>query len=159
MGGLPSGRRARLLWGASVSAATCAAVGLPIWLDDQGRQDPAEDARAAYRELVLRIEEREAHVVAPYPIAPDLAGEGRDLFSPRPRPPDVAQSQARRKRPKLPLLTGVLIDGASRQAVLDGRVVAVGESVGEFRVVTIDPDAVTLDRGGATHRLTIGTAP
>ena len=157
-------RRALLLWGGSVAAAVCLVVALPLWLDRRGLEDPAADAEAAYRELLIRIETRTAGA-APVPseaALPELAvaTPRRDLFAPvQNRRADVAAVQARRKRAKLPLLSGVLIDGPSRQAVLDGRVVGVGEHVGGYRVESIDSEAVIVGRAGSKHRVTIGASP
>jgi hypothetical protein len=150
--------RRTLLWGAGVAAAVGAAVALPFWLGGSATIDPAADAEAAYRELLVRID---ARGTAPEPAGPPAepvpAGSRRNLFSPAvERRPAVALPQARRKEPSLPALSSILIDGASRHAVLDGRVVGVGELVGGFRIAAIEPDAVVLRDGASAHRLTVG---
>jgi hypothetical protein len=153
-------RRETLLWGGGIAAAVAVVVALPLWLDGRGLEDPAADAEATYRELLVRIEARRASADPPDSDslgAVDSANRRRDLFAPvTKRRPDLAAARARRKRPKLPTLSSVLIDGPSRQAVLDGRIFAIGEQVGDYRVDAIESDTVTLRRDGSTHLLTMG---
>jgi hypothetical protein len=151
--------RASLLWGGGVAAAVCAAVALPLWFGRSAVDDPAAEAEAAYRELLQRIEAKEPEPAEPAEPAalPAPPTSARDLFSPvSKRRPDLAQPQARRKEAALPALSGILIDGPQRHAVLDGRILGVGERVGAFRIAAIEPDAVVLRDGSSTHRLTVG---
>jgi hypothetical protein len=149
-------KRSSLLWGGGVAAAAGAAIALPLWLGASAADDPAADAEAAYRELLERIEARDAVAEAAEPEEPAPATSARDLFSPAAkRRPDVALPQPRRKDSALPELSGILIDGPSRHAVLDGRIVGVGEQVGAYRIAAIEPDAVVLRAGSSTHRLTV----
>lgn len=155
----PAHREALLGKGGLVAALTAAVV-LPLWLDGHSPEDPAADAEKTYRELVGRIESRaDAAEIPALPDPAPLPGEHgrRDLFSPVvEKRPSLAAAPARRKRPRLPTLSGVLIDGPSRQAVLDGEVVSIGDRIRDFVVVAIESGAVTLRRDGSTHRLSMG---
>jgi hypothetical protein len=155
-----SDRRVTFVWGTGVVIAVGAVIALALWIDDRKVEDPAGDAEAAYRELMLEIETRAADpvVTAPDTLAPDPVEpeSRRDLFSPAAPRPDVAAAIPRVKRPRIPALSGILIDGSARQAVLDGEVFAVGEQIRGFQVLEIDSDAVVLGRAGSTHRLAVG---
>jgi len=91
-------------------------------------------------------------------------GLTRDLFAPAARavahsPSPAMQAAAALRPPALPRLTGILIDGSSRRAVLSGRVVAAGDEVNGYRIVAIEPGLVRLARGGDRFKLELKEKP
>ncbi|ROR34207.1 hypothetical protein [Inmirania thermothiophila] len=77
-------------------------------------------------------------------------------------PPAVpAARQARGKAPAAPppRLEGVLLGGARRLAILDGRTVGEGERVGSWRVARIGRGEVELVGGGRKVRLRLPLPP
>lgn len=83
----------------------------------------------------------------------------RPLFTPGRRPPRGGPAAAGAGPAGLPRLTGVLVDGASRRAILvpapGGKpmVAAEGAQVGDFVVERIEPGQVTLGGPGGTRVL------
>lgn len=73
-------------------------------------------------------------------------------------PPSAARAIA---APDAPLrLNAVIVSGERRIAVINDRVLRVGERIGEARVLEIDDDAVWIDIGGRHQRLALsGAAP
>lgn len=64
------------------------------------------------------------------------------------RPPSIHTSALRRMsldEPQKFAVTAIMISGESRRALVNGRLVWVGDRVGEARVVDIDGSAVTLE--------------
>jgi hypothetical protein len=55
-----------------------------------------------------------------------------------------------------PALTGIFIDGATREAVLGGERVREGDRVADYRVILIQPDGVSLQKGASTIELQWG---
>ena len=73
------------------------------------------------------------------------------------RPPDDRPRPAVVSSPDAPVmqwhLTSILIAADRRLAVINGRPLALGGSIGEARVVAIEVGLVTLDAGGERVRL------
>ncbi len=61
-----------------------------------------------------------------------------------------AVSEVAPPKPAAPRLQGILFARAHPSAVIDGKTVFVGDQVGEYRVVTIAREGVTLTGGGQT---------
>ena len=115
-------------------------------------------------------------IAAGIPPVPDLPAEattGRVDATPRapipesrvPSPePRVSNPEPRAPNPdprSLPRLDGIMIAGARRLAIIDGRIVSVGNSVGQHVVIRIEGDgAVVLkSRSGREIRLSIRGRP
>lgn len=150
----------------------------PLIEPPEPQPDPAADAEAAYRSLVAQVDSRgELGELSPsatgrvQTLITALAGTDslarpatgippRDLFAPAPEPkpaPAPAPPRPRKpSRPRLPELNGVLIDGASRRAMIGGELAAIGDEVGGYRLVAIDADGVALERQQKTYRLELG---
>ena len=58
-----------------------------------------------------------------------------------------------------PVLGGVLLDGDRRQAVIDGRVLAEGDSIRGYFLVEVRPQSVLLWRDGEFRRVVRSTHP
>ena len=71
------------------------------------------------------------------------------------RPPAPASSAQRQGEPPRQRLQSVLISARRSIAVIDGRPVALGERVGDAKLIAIEPSEVTLERGAARERLTL----
>jgi MSHA biogenesis protein MshK len=91
------------------------------------------------------------------------AGLAQDLRDPT-RPPSPAEieawfagGQAAATPADAYRLQSVLLSPTRRVAVIDGRHVLVGESVGNAEVTAIEPGRVELERDGETIVLRIGT--
>jgi len=46
------------------------------------------------------------------------------------------------------ILTGIIMDGGTRIAIINGIIVKVGDSVGEYKIINIEPNAVILNKDG-----------
>jgi hypothetical protein len=89
-----------------------------------------------------RVEAQNAH-----------GARGSELQTPRASEPQASAAQP----PALPILHGILINGAHRIAILDNKIVNVGDRIGSLVVVRIERDGVTLrdPGGGGEIRLAI----
>ncbi|CAK0770195.1 MSHA biogenesis protein MshK [Gammaproteobacteria bacterium] len=71
--------------------------------------------------------------------------QGENLPDPtRPAVGAPVEVESGTSTPNAPTLQSILIGPGGRWAIINGRTVAVGDAVGEARLVRIDPDAVTL---------------
>ena len=164
-----------MILGAVAAAAVFALTLLPLRKEEALRADPAEDAQTAYLSLLDRIgsseagpleEGKNAAAAMMGPEAPP-ARLDRDLFAPAGRGSYLAREEEaaaapavkRPRRPRTPVLSAIWIDGGFRQAILDGRPAAEGDSLGDYRVESIREDGVTLKRHGAELRLPWGEKP
>ena len=96
-----------------------------------------------------------------------VLGLGSDL--PKPRASDLPSSKVRAlgsnlpkprasELPSVPAVSGVLISGDRRIAILDGRIVSLGDRVGPLRVMGIDRSGVVLrEPGGREIQVAIRT--
>jgi len=162
-------------------------ISMPVFSPKKPVSDPAADAEAAYQSLLARVTVEEGLPETPAasgesppadgsPAAADSAAGGAgdslqpedrlvgDLFSRTPSAPPRAATAARPATqaplpPAPPQLTGILIDGSARRAVLSGRLVAIGDEVGGFRVLAIEPGRVRLQRGETTYTLELKERP
>ncbi|MFH1142919.1 MAG: hypothetical protein V1774_00060 [Candidatus Eisenbacteria bacterium] len=161
---------------AGVAIALLSVIGLPMLSSrKEPPGNPAADAEAAYHALLARVGSPQPPAGpadggqaegtgegAPADSAVHAAPAGtweqgdahlvRDLFSPAPQsapPREVRTTPAPRgpARPPLPRLTGILIDGPSRQAVLNGRRLSIGDAIGEYRIVSIEAGRVRVRHG------------
>lgn len=130
------------------------AVPMPGGGDRRAREDRQTESEAD------RQKEREATTRA---STPDETG--RDQVAPSAASATVAR--VGRPAPALspraveePVVSSILFSASRRLAVVDGRIVGVGDHVGEAEVVEIQPDAVRLRwPGGRDVRLTLGVRP
>lgn len=152
--------RSMVLVGA-VAALLLASAALPIGKQRRSSPDPTAKANLAYN----RLQEQLGGAAG----TPDSGGAGRetdpastprgslqrDLFQPAWRAP-VPSAPGTAPAPPAgpPALTGIFIDGSTREAVLAGVRVRVGEYVDGYRVMAIHPEGVRLRKGGALVRLT-----
>jgi hypothetical protein len=163
-------------------------ISMPVLSPKKPVPDPAADAEAAYQSLLARVTVEEglpetpagpgesspadASPAAAADSATGGAGDStppedrlvRDLFSRSSYTPPRATAAARPTTqaplpPAPPRLTGILIDGSARRAVLSGRVVAIGDEVGGFRVLAIEPGRVRLQRDETTYTLELKERP
>jgi hypothetical protein len=158
-------------------------VSFPLVGGRQQPVDPAADAEATFLALAAQVDagaaagsaDRLAGVAEPAgstesaiedagaaPGGTAAAAPRRDLFAPRPptRPASAPASRRsvprRPQRPPLPRLSGILIDGASRRAMLGKQLAAVGDTVGGYRLVAIESDHVTLAWDLRTFEIEVG---
>jgi hypothetical protein len=147
----------------AVAALLLASAALPVGKQRRSGLDPTAKANLAYNRLQEQLGDAPAAPGATAVGGGTAPGSGmsgslqRDLFRPVwrvpvPSPPGTAP--APRSGP--PALTGIFIDGPTREAVLAGVRVRVGEYVDGYRVMAIQPDAVRLRKGRAVVRLTWG---
>ena len=127
--------------------------------------DPAEEADAMYRGFLDQM----ASVSSQPADATDRTGSNRrpierNLFRPadyRPAVDSAIDTGARPSNPARgePVLSGLLVDGARRFAVIDGRTVSEGDSVSGFWVTEISSGSVVLWKNGAFSRLDWSETP
>ena len=146
-----------------IAAVLLASAAEPIGKQRRSGPDPTAKANLAYNRLQEQLGDA--------PVAPDSAAGDRgaasgsamsgslqrDLFQPTwrapvPSPPGVAPAAPSGP----PALTGIFIDGSTREAVLAGVRVHEGEYVDGYRVMAIRSDGVRLRKGGAVVRLRWG---
>jgi hypothetical protein len=131
--------------------------------------DPAADAQAAYRSLQEQIGPSETSPAVDGAISDSPHGSAevagrrlkRNLFAPAETMSHSTPKVLRRSTagPRLPTLSGVLIDGDLRKAVVAGKVVSTGDSINGFLVLEIDTDGVLLERNNLQHRILIRGTP
>jgi hypothetical protein len=146
-----------------VAAVMLASAAVPVGRQRRSGPDPTAKANLAYN----RLQEQLGNA----PVAPDSAAGGRgavpgsamrgslqrDLFRPvwrTPAPSPPGTTPAAPSGP--PALTGIFIDGPTREAVLAGVRVHEGEYVDGYRVMAIRPNGVRLRKGDSVVRLTWG---
>jgi len=152
--------------------AIVAVVALPIAPRRETGKSPADDARSTYLTLMAQMAAQDQQSTEPVfsdsADATHRAGRlDRDLFAPAPRrssgaisPAGAGESGARtsaapaRWRP--PNLGGIYIDGDQARAIIDGRVVGVGDKIREFQVIEIQANGVLLKRGEQVEKLVVG---
>jgi hypothetical protein len=136
---------------------------LPIGKQRRSATDPTAKAKLAYRQLQEQLGGDPASadsgdVDRGYGAHPGQdASLPRDLFQPlwrAPAPGDMVRAPERPAGP--PALTGIFIDGATREAVLGGERVREGDRVADYRVILIQPDGVSLQKGASTIELQWG---
>jgi hypothetical protein len=151
-----------LLAGAGLAMLALAAV--PLVRPRQAAADPASRANLAYRKLQEQIQGGAAAVS----VADSAAAVGdrpraalqRDLFSPAWRPVATGAPGAAPAAPSgPPALSGIFIDGATREAILGGERVREGDRVQGYRVLEIAPGGVRLQTGKTTVQLRWGDQP
>jgi hypothetical protein len=81
------------------------------------------------------------------PVAPSAS------TTPAPAPAAVAPAQA--AKPPLPRLQGIFFSLSRPWALVDGQTVLVGDHIGDFRVLAIARDRVTIARAGQTNVLSL----
>jgi hypothetical protein len=105
----------------------------------------------------------------PTPIAPNVSLQTSvaPATSPAPTPAPaaiqpapatntlVAVSEAAPPKPAPPKLQGIIYRADRPSAIINGKIVLVGDRVGEARVVAIDRESVTLAGGGETNVLNL----
>jgi hypothetical protein len=144
---------------AAVVAAFVALVAYPLPRERLQGTDPRVQARALVESFNERARARNETG------GPDaLRGDGgarrtrpqRDLFAPDLRRPAAVAAggvEVAPAPPSDPVLSAVLLDGASRYAIVGGHRVAEGDSVAGAWVVDIGESSVLLWKGGAYRRL------
>ncbi len=143
---------------------------IPLLRDRRTRSDPTAAAQTAYRSLQSQI----TTTSLPASTATGAEAEGtqtalgdvspaplrRDLFAPAVGgAPQVPAAPGTAASPALPTLNGIFIDGESRQAVVSGERVSVGDVVAGYRVAAIRQNEVILSKGRSTLRLQLGGTP
>lgn len=153
--------------------AIVAVVALPIAPRREMGESPADDARSTYLTLMAQMAAQDQQSTEPVfsdsADATRRAGRlDRDLFAPAPRrssganaPGKAGESGAQtpaaaRMRWRPPNLGGIYIDGDQARAIIDGRVVAVGDKIREFQVIEIQANGVLLKRGEQVEKLVLG---
>ena len=92
------------------------------------------------------FDQKEPEVVAPVTAKePNDKDDKQDDKVDAPLPPVVA-------------LTGILC-GKRRLAIVDGRIVGVGQQIGPWRIKMIDEDSITLALDGVQHKIILGATP
>jgi hypothetical protein len=137
---------------------------VPIGRQRKAAPDPTARARQAYQTLEEQIGGSEVAL-----DAADSAGAAVDAgAAPRQRsrfqpvwraPVPGAPGSAPVAAGGPPTLTGIFIDGVTREAILNGRRVRVGDRVAGYQVSEIAPDGVRVERGKTTVRLQRGEKP
>jgi hypothetical protein len=156
-----------------IVAIAATALTLILFPPRQGQnivQDPTANAEAAYQSLLVQMDTPDAGVavagVTPTPATVEVGrgspatGLRRNLFAPvqgRFQHGNVTAAPSKSAaKPSVPRLTGVFIDGGSRQAKLAGTLVSEGDTIRGYLVVEITPEWVLLEREGTTHKLLLG---
>jgi hypothetical protein len=151
----------------ATALAMAVLVGLPVYQDTRNALDPAGEAQTAYISFLMQIKSEEKNPIPvpgmanpPERIETDLP-LSRDMFAPgRPKPPPRASTQAvrvrRPARPSIPKIGGIFIDGSSRRAIVNGRIVTENEEIQGYRVLQIERSWVRLGRGDTVVRLELG---
>lgn len=146
-----------------VGLVLLAFVAIPAYQTGEEPEGPVADAREAYSSLQARIESS-SETIEQLSSGSDslLVGRmplDRDLFAPEQRKVSVpARAEAPRvvAPPPQPKLTGILLDGATRRAVLNGQRVSRGDWIGDYRVIRIESEWVMLRKGEEFVRLELG---
>jgi hypothetical protein len=150
-----------------------AVITLSLFSDGMGKsagQNPASHAETVYGNLMSQI-------TAPGRVANSLltweplgasavqnkerpAELSRNIFTPPRKKSPVRVSgpvtPSLDSRPKLPRLSGILIDGATRKAMVGGVLVSQGDYISGYTVVEIGVRSVVLERNGAQYTLQVG---
>jgi hypothetical protein len=84
-------------------------------------------------------------------LAPSFCVGAQTLVDPM-RPAGTGDGEVAARRASGPVLEQIVLGDGRIFAVIDGRKVALGDRVGDARVISIGPDQVTL-RGGTTQVL------
>jgi len=133
-------------------------------------QDPVATAEAAYTSLMAQMgalptatggaSATPAAEIGGPSVAVGESNLDRDLFKPVPkrRTASANASAKRRAKPRLPALTAIFIDGAVRQALLDGKLVGIGDSVRGYRIREIETHRVLLEKGDTIHTIRMGAS-
>ena len=121
------------------------------WLVTSGDQSTTPEP-AADNAAVL-AEPADPPVVVPVESPPDElsapTGSGNTVAA---RPGDPGPAQA----PVVPVISAILLSEGRRLAVVDGRVLGVGQRVGPWELVSVDRDAVVLrDASGVEQVITL----
>jgi hypothetical protein len=137
---------------------------VPLGKQRKAAPDPTARAKQAYQTLEEQIGGTEAA-----PDAIDSAGAAvgagagrlqRNLFQPvwrAPAPGVPGSAPVVAGGP--PALTGIFIDGGTREAILNGRRVRVGDRVAGYLVSEIAADGVQVEKGKKSVRLPWGEKP
>jgi len=83
----------------------------------------------------------------PPPPAVDMSGQPswrRDPFVFGNETRDALRPSSRQTRAAEPVVSSILYSASRRLAIVDGRIVGVGDAVGNYRIVEIERDAVVL---------------
>jgi len=141
-------------------------VSLPVGLKKKPAPSPTKDALALIQALDAQLATRDG-VADAGSLETEGSARGalrRDIFSAdalRPKP--VARPTEERARqieepPQVPDLEvmAILVDGHLRQAVISGRAVAEGDSVGGYWVIEITPESILLWNDDGFKTLTWG---
>jgi hypothetical protein len=156
-----------------VAAIAAAGLTLTLFPSRQGQniiQDPTANAEAAYQSLLVQMDTPQADVapagVTSHPshdeavVGSSGMGLSRDLFAPVrggfQRSSSTAAPSKSAVKPSAPRLTGVFIDGRSRQAKLAGTLVSQGDTIRGYLVVEITLEWVLLEKDGTTYKLLLG---
>lgn len=124
------------------------------WMPGLAILDDVPLDSAAVETLTRDLFARARGEIAPSPSLP-LPAPG----APREAPVEAYESPVAETRPAPPAeprLTGVLIDGPWRQAVIDGQIVREGDTVQGYRVSEITTRSVRLDAKSGALTLTLG---
>lgn len=83
------------------------------------------------------------------PMRPDPTGSA---------PVQPETTVTRKAPPALPRLDAIIIIGDLRKAIFrSDQEITLGESINGYRLIDLDPESVTLQRGSVTRKLTLTT--
>ena len=130
---------------------------------------PASNAAAVYGDLMAQIYDSSptpgvaapSNVMAPGGRTHEQPAKlSRDLFAPPRRKPYASQKRVapahQATGPRVPRLTAILIDGASRQAMVGRAMISQGDIVSGYTVVEIARGWVVLQKDGVSYTLRVG---
>ena len=157
----------------ALAAAILAAIVFPATREGGIAADPAVEAEESYVSLLAQLGAQETELMDPIPNSPDSARAEeaappvtrlpRNIFAPASRGIAPLQygatTSVAQVSPRVPRLTGVFIDGYSKQAVIDGSMVEEGDIVSGCLVIEISPTWVTIERSGTIRKLVLGGNP
>jgi len=160
--GQPPSTRPGLLVPAGLIVAT-ACLALILWLVFPGRSAipaPAIAANAASATPAASTPTTTPVPPAPRPTASAVPATPpppavQPVESPASTNSHVAVTSLQPPTPALPKLQGILYRPDRPAAVLDGRTVLVGGHAGEYRVISIEAQSVTVIRAGQTNVLSL----
>jgi hypothetical protein len=154
----------------AVGSIFLAAAFLPAGAGPEIAGDPVSDAEMAYQSLMDELGQTSESTSFSLPEDPGPSSSahqgktptrlGRNLFAPSRRTVakryDLQKTDSKRPPRRLPPLTGIMIDGYSKQAYLAGVPASEGESVMGYTVIQIAPEWVIIERDGTKYRLVLG---
>ncbi len=149
---------AALLWLTRLRSPIRADAPAGLHASEVMRTDPSSGREHRYADFGTK-----SNASWPTELDRDVFAWGEGAFIPAATPPSAPEARldevthttadtAEHRQPQL-RLQGVLI-GPQPQAIIDGRRLGIGDRIHEFRVISIQPRAVVLERD-SNHRITL----